>query len=152
MVAEAVPLAEDKLLKTYKVAFQRAPGAPMQLYTFREYTAVRTLVLIKALANTRSMTTFTFLEVHEILPGGEIKVVYGNMNDEWPKVAVHVKGDIIKGRRADGSSVLEEGNNDFNVGTTIRSDSGPNWAAARDYKATPIEAFSNVRPMKLKVA
>lgn len=85
----------------YKVAVQKKEGEEVQCYDIREKDVSELLPFIKRIASFENIADLAFFEVHEVLPNGSIKCLYGDINKTWPTTVPikHASGIIRRGTK-----------------------------------------------------
>ena len=144
---------KDNQLRLFQVAIQHKEGATLDLYQWRAHTGVELVVGLKRMYKIGSLAGIPFLEVHEILPGGAINVMYGDINRAWPTGAVIKKFEgIVRGK---GSDFEKNNLENYNVGSKVMETKIDVKKVAE--KISEPEKFPNekdvgIRPLEIKVA
>lgn len=146
------PLVPDKDLRQFKVAIQAKEGGTLDLYNWKARTGVDLLVQLKNTYGLDSVTNFKFLEVHEVLPEGGIKVMYGDINRPWPDgVTIKKFEGMVRGKPEIEKNNLEK----YDLGSKVMETKIDAQAVAE--KISEPEKFPNekdvdIRPLQIKVA
>lgn len=145
-------MTAEQELRLFKIAIQAKEGGTLDLYQWKARTGVDLLVQLKKTYNLDSVTKFKFLEVHEMLPGGGIKVMYGDINRAWPdgvtikkfEGTIREKPEIEKNnleKYDQGSKVMET---KIDLTDIVKKISEP--------EKFPNEKDVDIRPLEIKVA
>lgn len=139
-------------MRLFKVAIQARPGGNLDMYDWKAKSGLELVVQLKKMYELPSVTSFAFLEVHEILPDGSVKILYGDLNKLWPDVPVKVHGGIVRGKNVE----FEKNNLEkFNVGSAVmetRIDTAKVAEKILEPEKNPNEKDVGIRPLELKVA
>lgn len=144
-------VAQDGL-RQFKIAIQAREGGTLDLYTWKARTGVELLVQLKKTYDLNSVTDFKFLEVHEILPNGGVKVMYGDISRSWPDgVTIKKFEGIVRGKPEIEKNNLEK----YDVGSKVMETKIDIQTIAE--KISEPEKFPNekdvgIRPLDIRVA
>lgn len=152
-------------LDTYRVALQLKKGGPLHIFTVKEKDRNEVAPFAARMYDLRSLNEAQYAEIHRIIPGGQVEVVYGDLKTEWPSDAKQIWHQGFRVRGANGRMLSVDGSdsNDPEAKEVSRklavklSEEKRQPTASTTSTTTPIqyhhgERFVNNRPLHLKVA
>lgn len=123
--------------ETYRVAIQLTSKGPLHVFTVKENDRNKVAPFVRHMYELKSLEEAAFCEIHRIAGGGQVEVIYGDLNSEWPRTReIWHKGYRVQGKSGRMLSVGGSENQDP-IATSVRTKQAQALADAKYGSTTP---------------